>query len=485
MPNVCRWEVERHLSCVVTEADTSLERPAKFSRGESSSRKLQRSIGRFHNATLEERLEMLTHAEESLDNLLAETELEGDAICRLVRKCVGWLHPQVVRAGTINLGNEGPVESEGHLQYRVRHLLITALRSLDLTDATTYQAVETAVAHITHMMKDPVELKSTRVAKQWQQLRILIGAPPTPENGDPVKDQAVGERDQANSVLESEGPHPRLPGHLPENKVQQHRQRPPSHDWAGSFENAYFPSKKVKQLEFVFSSTEAVQLECPKCQKRMTSNWYWQHPKTKEVHVLVPCNGHKACKGKTGKKIFWKATDGRQTVVDDFNHLDLCQHHRRRTKCEHCRGKMICWPKAMEPLCRVQKFREKKAHELENWAWCIIVFGFGCWWVWHIIVIICHPWRSPSAISDHLMTCHPHWSLLITTWMTCCQHQQTKLLQQLHLFSSCSNRIGFWMEKTLDRRPGRVASGHGGCWRLARLGGSVDVSVRCVKILKV
>ena len=56
------------------------------------SRKLQRSITRFHNADLEERLQMIEAAESLFSDLLNAVELDGDAICKLLCRCAGWLH---------------------------------------------------------------------------------------------------------------------------------------------------------------------------------------------------------------------------------------------------------------------------------------------------------------------------------------------------------------------------------------------------------
>jgi hypothetical protein len=55
-------------------------------------RKLQRSITRFHNADLEERLQMIEAAESLFSDLLNAVELDGDAICKLLCRCAGWLH---------------------------------------------------------------------------------------------------------------------------------------------------------------------------------------------------------------------------------------------------------------------------------------------------------------------------------------------------------------------------------------------------------
>eukprot|EP00435_Cladocopium_sp_Y103_P047564 s487_g14.t1 len=113
-------------------------------------RKLQRSITRFRNADLEEKLGMIEAAEALLDNLLNEV--------------AAVLQPS----------------EPSDLQRRVRRLLISALSSLDLSDITTYQAVETAVLYILQLMqgKDTVFSGNAKslATRQWRQLRELLVA---------------------------------------------------------------------------------------------------------------------------------------------------------------------------------------------------------------------------------------------------------------------------------------------------------------------
>ena len=54
-------------------------------------RKLQQSIGKYHNADLQERLQLITRAEETSEQLLAAADIDGDALGRLVCRCAGWL----------------------------------------------------------------------------------------------------------------------------------------------------------------------------------------------------------------------------------------------------------------------------------------------------------------------------------------------------------------------------------------------------------
>ena len=59
-------------------------------------KRLQREIGRFHNAAAEEKLEWMDQTEAELQRLLED----GDGLCRLVQRMAAWLHRPVVRAAT-------------------------------------------------------------------------------------------------------------------------------------------------------------------------------------------------------------------------------------------------------------------------------------------------------------------------------------------------------------------------------------------------
>ena len=85
-----------NLDVVQDKAATSSAPASPISK--QSCRKLRRSITRFYNADLEERLQMIEAAEHLLGDLLNAVELDGDAICKLLCRC-GWLHPPGSRAG--------------------------------------------------------------------------------------------------------------------------------------------------------------------------------------------------------------------------------------------------------------------------------------------------------------------------------------------------------------------------------------------------
>ena len=71
------------------------------------SRKLQRSVFRFHNATREERLVMLGRAEERLETAMSSSPLDGAQLCRLVNRCAGWLHAVSLDRRTSGQTGEG------------------------------------------------------------------------------------------------------------------------------------------------------------------------------------------------------------------------------------------------------------------------------------------------------------------------------------------------------------------------------------------
>ena len=120
---------------------------------------------------------MLSRAEVTLTQLLQQTEPDGNAICGLVCKVVGWLQaPRFSKQSTDTAGGSPEAGGTGDLQSRIRRRLISALSSLDLTDSTTRQAVETAVVYISQLIRDVclADLETSRAARQWQQLGSLV-----------------------------------------------------------------------------------------------------------------------------------------------------------------------------------------------------------------------------------------------------------------------------------------------------------------------
>ena len=289
-------------------------------------RKLQRSIGKYQNADMQERLQLIIRAEERLEQLLAQPEIDGDALGRLVCRCVGWLRAPVLS----ELGHAVDTEAEStpdasscsensNLQSRLRRLLIRALSHLDLTDDVTQAAVETALMYIEGFIKaiprsSGVSIK--RVAKQWQTLQSLVSTstphrpPATATNShiaEPEKRKVAIGKDRATTA-------------------------------GGTFQ----PSQKVLNLPNIFTQNQKISLRCSHCGHQISSKWFWRHPVTGIVHVLAPYNGHRVCTGKLGKKVRWIVDGDMPLKNDQTTPLDLCVHHRERGRCQSCGGDRLC-----------------------------------------------------------------------------------------------------------------------------------------------
>ena len=306
------------------------------------SRKLQRSITRFHNADLEERLQMIEAAESLLDDLLNAVELDGDAICKLLCRCAGWLHPPGSFEATGSAGREvaatevAAVSQPGpsDLQRRVRGLLISALRSLDLRDIATYQAVETAVLYIVQLMQGKEILfcgnRKSLAVRQWQQLQKLLVADSAFHG--PVKWTASNDAPEVLRVRAA-------------RKVAKDR--------SGFAEGVYRPNDRVRSLPAVYEAPDfVVPLKCSNCAERSRTSWFWTHPKNGRTFAVVPHNGHQTCRKSLGKKCPWHALDDTGTISDIFEHLDVCAHKKRRSRCKECGGRGLCPHNLQRSLCK-------------------------------------------------------------------------------------------------------------------------------------
>ena len=145
-------------------------------------RGLQRGIMKFHNAAKTEQCELVLEAEKSLAELLGQPNLDGDALCQLVRRCASWLHAPVIQTTAGADVETSPSTEEEHvnLQSRVRKLLIQALSHLDLSDKPTFQAVEAALLQL-HAFLRQVDAKVSSSSairsdslRQWLKLRELV-----------------------------------------------------------------------------------------------------------------------------------------------------------------------------------------------------------------------------------------------------------------------------------------------------------------------
>ena len=316
------------------------EKAAKpvLSLAKEPTRKLQRSITRFHNADFEERLRMIESAESVLSDLLNAAELDGDAICKLLCRCTGWLHApgsfeakhaadtEVAAAETAT----DPQPSD--LQSRVRRLLVSALSSLDLSDSTTYQAVETAALYILQLMQGRENLScgngKSLAKRQWQQLQHLLvthGAQHGRRKRKPVDDALGVLKDKATR----------------------------SKCGAAASIGMYRPNERVRSLPAVFEAPDCViLLKCSNCAERSSTSWFWKHSRNWRTSALVPQDGHLPCRKLLGKKCAWRSMDGTSTCSDNFNNLDFCKHKNKRSRCKECGGREICRHSRQRSLCK-------------------------------------------------------------------------------------------------------------------------------------
>ena len=314
-------------------------------------RRLQRQRQRFQNASEAERRRWLQRAEQLLAELL--TAEDGDGIIRWVYRLVAWLQPPGCLgkdAGTEDIediedtGDEVR-DGENGFQSWVRRLLILALNALDVEDLKTYRKLEVALNYIAQLLqgKEMCEVpevseflpKNASLAlQQWQQLRSLIAVEaPTDDWSDRPSDPGTRKARRENMK---------------------------GKDKSSSMDGIYRPNARVRSLPSV-SIGDQVELQCVHCSERLHSSWYWFHPKKEKAYVLAPQFGHAVCTKKVGKLCNWRSMDQTPTVLDNYHHLDFCQHKKRRSACIECEGTDICQHKRQRSHCRLCKAKNKAA----------------------------------------------------------------------------------------------------------------------------
>jgi len=83
--------------------------------------------------------------------------------------------------------------------------------------------------------------------------------------------------------------------------VQQPRRRV-IHGEAARVNRIYEPNSRVKGCgTVIYDGSDPKVLQCSKCSSTITSAWYFVHPTTGKREVLVPNNGHQACRTHSGQ----------------------------------------------------------------------------------------------------------------------------------------------------------------------------------------
>ena len=310
-------------------------------------RELQKSIGTYQNADTQERLHLITAAEEKLQRLLGETEINGNALCRLVCRCVGWLHRPTLKSVHVStqasMPTCGPVDKPCNFQPRVRKLLISTLNMLDLQDALTSQKLEPAVSYIQHLLAEVdsriKDAKNTTGSDtQWRQLRSLVLFDPVEPNETlQLADEPSDARTSRSKCLD-------------DNMDGSKR----SHRCVGGI---YHPNEKVMNFANVTKSDVAVQIQSSNCFHSIKSSWTWKHPRTGKLHILVPQSGHRRCSRQLGKKCPWLVVGDFPPINDNPAELDFCAHGRQVMNCRLCGGRHICPHGRQRSKCSICKVK--------------------------------------------------------------------------------------------------------------------------------
>ena len=283
-------------------------------------------------------------------HLLQATSKElGDELCRLVNQCAAWLRTPVFKQGTEATSDRSTRDFGVSLQPRIRKLLILALAHLDLQDHETRESLQPSLSYIGGLLEkvDWCANAASKAKAQWQELQSLLG-------------QGIREsfeRVPAEAKL------------LPRNEMRKRRLE--FSKQASSLHGVFRPNAIVRNLPEVFSDQDReVRLKCAHCDDHLiVSAWFWRHPRTRKIHVLVPHRGHFKCRSGQGTRACkspWVALEDFPIAKDQQDHLEFCPHNMRKTRCVLCGGRDICCHQRRRDSCRLCKGRcPKRQGEME------------------------------------------------------------------------------------------------------------------------
>ena len=126
---------------------------------------------------------------------------------------------------------------------------------------------------------------------------------------------------------------------LPHKRVQ-HIRRAKLKD-RSMIKDYYSPGKRIRSFPTVVEKEDPKTLKCDVCGYLISTNWYFQHPKTGEMAVLVPNNGHALCR-RVHKNCKFLVVDGSPYKFDCPNNIDYCIHQVLRHVCAPCGGLNVC-----------------------------------------------------------------------------------------------------------------------------------------------
>ena len=350
--------------------------------GQRYSRCFLRRMSQFRNSDQAKQVQLVIEAERSLDKLPCQSTLDGDAICRLARKCASWLHPPMLQSAN-PLGQSDHKIAEGtevqvQLQERIRKIVIEALNHLDLEDPFTVDAMKAALLYMASLcqrLDEKCISSSTTVAtparKQWQELKGLLEASGVVSNGMSYQRSCLKVEDESKR-----GSLPRAANTQDQMKEMAdvvrvacvEREHEPKRRRRTT--EYYEPTATIKALSTVSEGTP-VKLMCSECPFTMTSSWYLQHPKTLKRSVIAPRDGHNICRQK-GKNCYWKNLDGGPVVMSFLTNFKYCPHKRLLSNCASCGGVRMCIHARQRSDCKECKHlvRPRAAKKMLNSSFC-------------------------------------------------------------------------------------------------------------------
>lgn len=265
-----------------------------------------------------------------------------------MNRCAAWLRSPVFKKG-FEATDRDPSGSDFavSLQPRIRKLLILALGHLDLEDDDTRDLLHPAVIYIEGLL-EKVDLSSGAPSKakaQWQELQSMLG-------------KGVGES------------FPLLPEVEPSARNEMRKRRVEFSKQASSLHGVFRPNAIVRNLPEVFcDQDQEVRVKCAHCDDHLIlSAWFWRHPRTQKIHVLVPHRGHFKCRSGQGTRAYkspWVALQDFPIAKDHQDHLEFCPHNMRKTRCVLCGGRDICLHRRRRDSCRLCKGGQKRQGEME------------------------------------------------------------------------------------------------------------------------
>jgi len=237
---------------------------------------------------------------------------------KLPRSCLRSATPNIIAANALS-------ESSCQLRDVVLRLLgVVDERGLDTDDVGTRKLLKIPLQRILSLVQTQ-SLDRVYGREQWIELRRV-----------------------ATGSGHGTGPQLHLLG-----MVQVPRRRSLHHsEWARS-SGAYEPNSRIKQLATVIHEVASPRvLKCSNCLNTITSAWYFVHPKTGKLQVLVPEKGHQACR--TPSKISpFRPVDGSPYKADHVSTLDMCPHSTERHNCRSCNPAGFCLHGRRRSECQV------------------------------------------------------------------------------------------------------------------------------------